>query len=1352
MPTNSESPIDALRLDSERFVRGSLQRLESDFRQLALMLLHNWDQLGLATPSLFEAVSCLQRPSWGTWNGLIDAIRGARRGILRDGRESDRKLVSDATEIVSILKCLDARLPPEALIELQQVAELSKLNRRDLLSFGQAIALPITIRNRMVHDNPTDPEWWGNAAKLLSSVSKICSENADYVALLSSVDLPHPWFVQQNGSVGSFNGLEKDLTVIYVTKDGTTFSSSEQSRDVIGVFQRLLGNSDVQETNFRRLLSKLAPEEFKGVVIGDFLVGRQIGEGAFSTVHLARQLSTGRTVAMKLLRDGMPQQIRERFRQEARLLSQLSNPHIVSVYGYGEEAWLAPKAFSLADEAWFQELSAGSAVKHFIAMEWIDGKTLENIYLADVEQRPTQEKLTQWFTQASNALSTVHAAGMIHRDVKPSNLMITSTGELKVMDFGIARSHHDERTVLTLTGISLGTPAYMSPEQLRAADSELEVGPRTDIYSLCATFYELYTHSRLYQHDTENADRIRLKKLQGDRPKRPMMLDHSLPWELETILLGGLENELSDRYATMSDLEKDLLRFQQNEPIQYRRPSLLRQSVLAYRRNRNIVNLAAVFLVVMALGLGTYIWQMKQAQHRIQSSLEVARSTVDKFLTQVSEEELLEQEGLQPLRKRLLEDALKFYQQLSAENGEKPVVDASVASGYYKVGLINDMIGSKSVALDAFQRALKYWESRYATEPDNDNVQEELHSVLWDMATVQRETGETSEALGNMERAISLAELRARSAPNDEMRKWDLLSSYSILGAFQRSAGKTDAASATYQKAWDDYLLWDKGNPWLGIGLEPKGLKILEVNSHSPSRAAGIQAGDIIVAVDGKQLRDQPSFFAAVKRYVVGDAIKIDVQRGEQEISVHPTLANRPNFVMAMLAFNAGILAEEVRGDLPEALAWHERAQTQLEAMSEDGYDPNLGAGGSASKEGLHNVYSKIAVINLAIGKDDVAADFQQRSLSIVRQLAEKNPTVIEHQDSLVTDLTNLGVILSEAGKSDAASELYAEASSLLSTLARANPTILNYRWDRSGIEQNLGVLAIRANKYEEALSHYIVARDEFAAVLSVSDSNPDRTLGFAECLTNTAFAFLQLKRFNEAAEHYHRSMELLATLLEKHGELDYLRVCRRANTILERLGTINEQSSVPPEVSDSADAVSPALVRLVDALIKNKDIICKDGERRAGFMILLNNSGSHFLEIRNLPQSRRMFQAILDVDLGESVSGDTPNEFDSDMKARAYGNLAWIDLLDKKFAQSRSQSEKALQVDPKHDWIRLNLALANLVDGQFDKALELYREVQQKSPDRAVFAESIAKEFDDVRKHGIDHPDMPRIQELLNQ
>src|SRR5262249_33706455 len=156
-------------------------------------------------------------------------------------------------------------------------------------------------------------------------------------------------------------------------------------------------------------------------------------------------------------------------------------------------------------EPWYQEWERSAKVKWFIALEWIYGQTLDAVFRRSAEERPDLPTLVEWFAQAAEGLAAMHDNRLVHRDGKPRNLRQTSGGRIKLMDFGIARTQDESESLRTATRHALGTPAYMSPEQLRASEAASMVGPASDVYSLCATFYELFTGERLFRHREDDA-------------------------------------------------------------------------------------------------------------------------------------------------------------------------------------------------------------------------------------------------------------------------------------------------------------------------------------------------------------------------------------------------------------------------------------------------------------------------------------------------------------------------------------------------------------------------------------------------------------------------------------------------------------------------------------------------------------------------------------------------------------------------------------------------------------------------------------------------------------------------------
>jgi Protein kinase domain len=313
--------------------------------------------------------------------------------------------------------------------------------------------------------------------------------------------------------------------------------------------------------------------------LGDFRIVAEIGRGAMGVVYEAEQLSLHRRVALKILRYGGPvdPEALARFRREAETVAQLHHTHIAPVFAIGCEQGV-----------------------HYYAMQIIEGRSLAALIGGAL---PSPRQVADWGLQIAEALAYAHAHGVIHRDVKPSNLLLDKAGSVWLTDFGLAR--RTEETALTAAGVPLGTPRYMSPEQVAAAQP---VDHRSDVYSLGATLYELLTGQPAFDADSVP---VLFARIQEAEPVPPRRLRTDCPRDLETILLKCLAKEARRRYATAQDLANDLRAVTEDRAIKARRPGLVERSErwLAGRRFTPL-GMTVVFLaVVLVLGLvGRLAW------------------------------------------------------------------------------------------------------------------------------------------------------------------------------------------------------------------------------------------------------------------------------------------------------------------------------------------------------------------------------------------------------------------------------------------------------------------------------------------------------------------------------------------------------------------------------------------------------------------------------------------------------------------------------------------------------------------------------------------------------------------------
>ena len=311
--------------------------------------------------------------------------------------------------------------------------------------------------------------------------------------------------------------------------------------------------------------------------LGDFEIIRPIGRGAMGVVYLAKQISLKRTVALKVLRYSVSgKQATARFEREAELVATLQHPNIVPIYATGKH-----------DN------------HHFLAMQLIDGPSLSQwIAAEDADRDPIT--IAKWGAEVARALAHAHQRDVIHRDVKPSNLLQDEDQKIWLTDFGLARRFDDLR--MSMTGAMLGTPNYMSPEQ--ASPARHPIDHRTDIYSLGATLFELLTGRCVFLAETPHA--VLAQVLAEEAPLlRDILPDASR--DLETILMKCLEKGPSDRYQTADQLADDLEAFADGRSIKARRPSLIEQGIRWKQHNQKAVSWAmaaaasAVTVLVMCI-------------------------------------------------------------------------------------------------------------------------------------------------------------------------------------------------------------------------------------------------------------------------------------------------------------------------------------------------------------------------------------------------------------------------------------------------------------------------------------------------------------------------------------------------------------------------------------------------------------------------------------------------------------------------------------------------------------------------------------------------------------------------------
>ena len=282
-------------------------------------------------------------------------------------------------------------------------------------------------------------------------------------------------------------------------------------------------------------------------MLGDrYTVGEVIGRGGMAEVHEGRDLRLGRRVAIKILRPDLAKDpiFQARFRREAQSAAALNHPNIVAVYDTGEDV--------LTSEG------QNDVIVPYIVMEYVDGMTLRQILASG--RRLLPERALEITAGILSALDYAHRHGIVHRDIKPGNVMLTRTGDVKVMDFGIARAINEAGQSMTATSAVMGTAQYLSPEQARGE----VVDARSDLYSTGVLLYELLTGKPPFTGDSAVA--IAYQHV-SEMPTPPSSVDPGVSPEIDTVVMHALAKRADDRYQSAAEFRTDVERVIAGAPV-----------------------------------------------------------------------------------------------------------------------------------------------------------------------------------------------------------------------------------------------------------------------------------------------------------------------------------------------------------------------------------------------------------------------------------------------------------------------------------------------------------------------------------------------------------------------------------------------------------------------------------------------------------------------------------------------------------------------------------------------------------------------------------------------------------------
>jgi len=837
-------------------------------------------------------------------------------------------------------------------------------------------------------------------------------------------------------------------------------------------------------------LNRVHPDDMIGRRVGAYRIVREIGRGGMGAVYQGVRDDTefSKKVAIKLIRTGMStDSVVRRFLSERQILANLDHPNIARLLDGG---------------------TSEEGLPYFV-MEYIEGQPLGEY--CDTHRLATDERL-RLFRDICSAVHFAHQNLVIHRDIKPGNLLVTPAGKVKLLDFGIAKlllpgPGRDETTQAAARAM---TPDYASPEQVRGDP----ITTSSDVYSLGVLLYELLTGHRPYRITTGSPVEIiraiceqepdkpstaiaRVKVLpdgEGDsvvpltpesvsraRASQPDKLRRQLEGDLDNIVLKAMRKEPQRRYASAEQLSDDIRKYLEGMPVIARKDTFGYRATKFIKRHKAVVGMAVLVVVALVSAIIVTSWQAHIARRERAKSerrLVEQRRLANSLMTEV-QGSLDKVQYAVPAQRLLAQKSLEYLNNLASDAGDDPSFLGELAAAYTNVAYFQAWtLQDNPGALLSYDKALELCKRRVALDPKNVAASRKLADVLGGKVESLSLIGRSEEALQVYdEEKLPVERSIFEATPQDPARMISLAESTETSGEILLSLGRPDEANTRFRAA---------------AGLATQAVDRFKEQAHRPEELVDLS---LCYMKLGDMCEHLGELQSAANNYRTGGVI------AEAVYNEHPEIIQALRNTSASHWFLGQILDRQ--GDYQAAL---ESFQVSLKTVMKAG-----------DSDRSHYGEAKYSII---VGKALCKVGEKQEGLKLIRHGVEVaiNGIVIESENSSASRyygpevLSWAGDAFNLAGRKDEAIRVYLEAIRLVEEAARKSPADANPLLHLTNLYESFGnmyadvdgdtrrfnttnrsQLAEARLCYQKSLGLLLDARDNFRVSLTSSQEQVNR-------------------------------------------------------------------------------------------------------------------------------------------------------------------------------------------------------------------------------------------------------------------